>query len=165
MCGAVYNTLIIAKITYTISLSLASYSMTHGGARHLFYLTPGQITVALKYNFLSQPFGAVAPVFGKSSVAFLVLRIIGPNTVWRKRFLYLNLGIYWATTILTIVITFVQCSPTRALWEPVPGSRCLNKDVSVNITLLQSGKDGWAQWLCNAYISQLTAHSWTSYLH
>ena len=114
--------------------------------------------IALKYNFLSQPFGAAAPVFGKSSVAFLILRIIGPNTVWRKRFIYFNLAIYWATTILTIIITFVQCSPSRALWEPVPGSRCLNKDVAVDITLLQSGKDGVTQWFRKAYIFQLMGH-------
>nr|UZP47900.1 putative integral membrane protein [Cladonia uncialis subsp. uncialis] len=72
----------LSWILYTISISLASYCMVHGGARHLFYLTPPEISTALKYNYLSQPFGALSPVFGKSSVAFLMLRIMGPHTYW-----------------------------------------------------------------------------------
>lgn len=114
--------------------------MAHGGARHLYYLEPQNLVLVLKYNFSSQPFGAMAATVGKCSVAFLLLRILGPNTVWRKRFLYLQLVIYMAITIMNIIVTFAQCSPPRALWERVPGSKCWNPDVVVDITILQSGR-------------------------
>ena len=114
--------------------------MVHGGGRHLFYLTPQVIVLVLKYNFLSQPFGAMASAVGKSSVAFLLLRIIGPITVWRKWFIYSQLAIYLTITTVSIIVTFVQCSPSRTLWDPVPGSKCWNLDISVDLTIVQSGK-------------------------
>ena len=130
--------LIVFQVLYAIGTSLVSVCMTHGGARHLYYLTPEERTVALKYNFLSQPIGAMAPVFGKISVGLLMLRIMGPNTVWRKWFVYGNLAIYMAISFLMVITTFVQCSPSRALWEMVPVSSCWNPNISVDLTILQS---------------------------
>ena len=113
--------------------------MAHGGARHLYYLEPQDVVLVLKYNFMSQPFGALAAVVGKSSVALLMLRIIGPKTDWRKRFLYLQLVIYMAITVVNIVLLFAQCSPSRALWEKVQGSKCWAPNIVVDITILLSG--------------------------
>ncbi len=53
--------------------------MLNGGARHSFYLQPEERSYALKYNVLSQPFGALIPVAGKTSIAFFMLRILGPR--------------------------------------------------------------------------------------
>ena len=129
-----------SQVLYTVSLSLSSVCMAYGGARHLYYIEPEKLVMVLKYNFGSQPLGAMASAVGKSSVAFLMLRVIGPNTVWRKRFLYFQLVIYMAITIVSIIVTFAQCSPPRALWEMVPGSKCWNPEITVDITILQSGR-------------------------
>ena len=137
-----------AQILYTISAALASVCMAHGGARHLYYLDPEEIASVVKYNFISQPFGAVSSALGKTSVALLLLRIIGPNTVWRKWFIFANLAVYLPVTVLCCIFTFVQCSPTRALWEEVPHSKCWKPDISTNVTILQSGDFG-SNFQCN----------------
>ena len=121
--------------------SLTSYYLTRGGARHLFYLNPDQITLVLKYSFISQPFFILSVVLGKSSVALLLLRIIGPVTTWRRRFLYGNFILYWAATVVGILSAFLRCSLTGSIWEPVPESICWNANVAVDLAIFQSGKD------------------------
>ena len=130
----------VAKILYTISNSLASACMSRGGARHLYYLTPEEIASVVKYNFISQPFGAVSSALGKTSVAFLMLRIIGPNTVWRKWFIFASLAVYLPVTVASCIVIFVQCTPTKALWEKIPNSTCWNPNISADLTITQSGK-------------------------
>lgn len=125
---------------YLVAIILATINLLSGGARHLYYLKPDEIITVLKYNWISQPFGIMASVFGKSSVAFLVLRLIGPNTIWRKRFLYVNLLLYLFASVAACVIIFKQCTPSRALWEPVPRARCWNPTINANYSIFQSGK-------------------------
>lgn len=62
------------------------------------------------------------------SVAFLILRLVGPSTFWRKWSLYTSIGLIFIGALASI-LTFVQCSPPRALWEGpqnVPGAKCWN---------------------------------------
>ena len=133
--------LTIFKITITLGDSLSSYYLVRGGGRHLFYLNPDQITLILKYSFISSLFGLISSVFGKSSVAIFLLRIIGPVTIWRKRLIYGNFILYWATTVVLLVIIIARCSPVRSFWEQVPGSKCLNPHVEVGLGIFQGGKN------------------------
>lgn len=103
-------------------------------------LGPDEVVNALKYNMIAQPFGVMAIALGKASVAFLVLRLIGPITVWRKRFLYGNAMLFMLVSISSCVVMFVGCTPPRALWEPVPGARCWNTRIDVSYGVFQSGK-------------------------
>ena len=135
------NVLTISKILMSVSISLTSYHLIHGGARHVFYLTPGQIMLVLKYGFISQFFILTGVVLAKSSVALLLVRIIDPVITWRKHFIYGNFLLYWATTVVIIVVVSVRCSPTRAIWEPVPGSTCRSPNVLVILLIFQGGKD------------------------
>ena len=48
--------LTISKITISVSISLTSYHLIHGGGRHEYYLTAGPIMLILKYSFISQFF-------------------------------------------------------------------------------------------------------------
>lgn len=134
------NVLTICKIMISVSDSLTSYYLVRGGARHLFYLTPSQTSLILKYGFISQVFALTSGVLAKSSVALFLLRIIGPVGTWRKRFIYGNVLLYWATTVVVIVVMCVRCSPTRSMWEPVPGSTCRYPNVFVGLILFQGGK-------------------------
>lgn len=129
-----------AKILYVVSVSISTVDVLSGSARHLYYLRTDEIVDVLKYNWISQPFGVMASAFGKASVAFLVLRIIGPNTVWRKWFVYANVALYMLVSISSCIIIFVQCTPSRALWEPVVEARCWNPTINANYSVFQSGK-------------------------
>ena len=132
------NVLTTSKITISVTDSLISYYLVRGGARHS-HLTPGQITLMMKYSV--QPLGIISVVLGKTSVALLLLRIVGLVSTWRKRFIYGNLLLYWTTTVVMIVVGFVRCSPTRAIREPVPGSTCRKLIVLVSLSIFQSGKE------------------------
>ena len=132
--------LTISKITISVSISLTSYHLIHGGGRHEYYLIPGQIMLVLKYIFISQFFVFTSVVCAKTSVALLLLRIIGSVSTWRKHFIYGNLLVYWATTVATIIVECVRCSNIRSNWEPVPGSTCRNPNVLVSLYIFQGGE-------------------------
>ena len=105
----------------------------------MFYLKPTEITEVLKLNYISQPFAICAQALGKASVGFLVLNLIGPNTFWRKWFIYINLALFLVLSFLTYVFTFAQCKPSKGLWEPSIGPKCWKPDVSLDTSLTQSG--------------------------
>lgn len=131
--------------------------MTQGGARHLFFLRPEELFLVLKYNFISQPFGAMAVAFGKISVGLLILRIMGPNTFWHKWFIYVNLFIYMIITIISCVFIFTQCTPAKGLWDPSLNAKCWDPDISVDVTILQCCKSANRPSSCSR--KALTANS------
>ena len=77
----------------------------------------------------------MALCFAKISVAALLLRLIGPNTKWRKWFLYAVSILSFIFSVVTSIITFTQCDPPRALWEKVPGSHCANPHIQTNLSV------------------------------
>ena len=95
-----------------------TYLASIGGCRHLYYLSLAQRLNAVKYNWITQPWGIFAFATGKISVAFLILRIIGPNTFWRKYILYGIMASVFIINGLGCILSFVQCNPPRALWTP-----------------------------------------------
>ncbi|KAK3365414.1 hypothetical protein B0H63DRAFT_112484 [Podospora didyma] len=105
-------------ILFTISTGFVTYMASIGGSRHVFYLTPEQTLLAVKYSWISQPWAIFTFATGKASVAFLTLRIIGRNTVWRKYMLWFIIATITIVNGLGCIITFVQCDPPRALWTP-----------------------------------------------
>ncbi|KAG8531973.1 uncharacterized protein KY384_003609 [Bacidia gigantensis] len=55
---------------------------------------------------------------GKASVAFLILRIMG-KSFWRRAFLIYGAMIAsFVFCSLAIILTFAQCRPVEALWNP-----------------------------------------------
>ena len=71
-------------VLFVIGTSFITTIALNGGARHVFYLTPDQIVFNLKYSWIAQPWAVFSFATGKASVAFLTLRFIGRNTVYRK---------------------------------------------------------------------------------
>lgn len=69
-------------------------------------------------NWISQPFALIGFATGKISIGLLILRIIGPNTVWRKWILYFFMASVILLDSLQCILTFVQCNPPSALWMP-----------------------------------------------
>ena len=133
--------LTISKITRSVSISLTSYHLINGGGRHEYYLTPAQIMLIFKYNLISQFFVFTSAVCAKSSVALLLLRIIGSVSTWRKHFIYGNFLVYWSTTVATIIVECVRRSNIRSNWESVPCSTCRNPNVLVRLYIFQGGKN------------------------
>ncbi|TEY48382.1 hypothetical protein BOTCAL_0294g00100 [Botryotinia calthae] len=106
-----------------------------GGCRHIFYLTPSQIVEIVKLNFVAQAFGITSPTLGKLSVGFLMQRILGPHTVYRKWFIHIVMAVYGLWTALTVIFTYTQCTPTSALWNPTPDMKCWGNQVFPDIAV------------------------------
>ena len=87
-----------------------------GYARHLDYLTPAQITNALKLNTISRSLCMFSIAIGKISVAFLIERIAGPSD-WRKWLLRgISVSVF-ISAVITLTFFYAQCQPARAVWD------------------------------------------------
>jgi hypothetical protein len=137
----------------------------NGGCRHAYALEPSQVPVLIKYNFISQAFGIVAPALGKISVGLLLVRIMGPNYRWRKWSLYGGLAVYGIFSAILVIITYVQCRPTSALWEKNPEAKCWDPKVFSDIAIAQSCKISRLACLHFSDSKQLVEHSWILCLH
>ena len=87
-----------------------------GFARHLYYLTPSQVTKALELNTISRSLCMFSIAIGKISVAFLIERIASPSD-WRKWLLRgISISVF-VSAVITLTLFYAQCQPTRAVWD------------------------------------------------
>ena len=126
-----------------------TFLVNHGGARHLYYLTPDNIEYVLKVDWISQPFNIMSLMTGKLSVTFLILRILGPASFWRKWFLYVNIVLNFVFGSLTAIFTFAQCNPPRALWEgptKLPHAKCWDPTSQLDFSLFSASRSENKPW-------------------
>ncbi len=128
------------QILFVILASFTTHLASIGGCRHLFYLSPQQQLQAVKYNWISQPWGIFGFATGKISVALLILRILGPSTIWRKWILYGCMASVFIINAIGSILTFVQCNPPRALWTPTIPSHCWDPKVQSDYAIFLSSK-------------------------
>ena len=127
-----------AQILYLLALVFSTITVLHGGGRHLYYLSPEEVSQVVRWEWITQPFGPMALAFAKASITFLLLRIIGPKTFWRKWFLWINMVFFFIISILAAIFNYAQCNPPRALWEKVPGAVCWNPTIQPDFATFHS---------------------------
>ncbi|KAK2616015.1 hypothetical protein N8I77_002734 [Diaporthe amygdali] len=121
--------MLLALFLFYAALACSSVLVYYGLGRHEETLTAAEILQVAKWNWIPQPFSIMNLAVVKLSMSFLLLRILGPQARWSKWFLYVNMVLFTTTMIVASIITFVQCDPPRALWEPVPGAKCWDASV------------------------------------
>ena len=126
------------QVLFIILASFTTHLASIGGCRHLFYLSPQQQSQAVKYNWISQPWGIFGFATAKISVALLILRIMGPNSVWRKWILYGCMASVFIINAIGSILTFVQCNPPRALWTPNIHSHCWDPKIQSDYAIFLS---------------------------
>ena len=131
--------LIPRKFLFLVMTCFVTYLASIGGARHVYYLSEEQTIEAVKWSWISQPWGIFLFATGKASVAILLLRIIGPNTLWRKWILYGVIASVFIVNSLGCIFTFVQCNPPRALWTPGLPAKCWNPNVQAHFNYFLAG--------------------------
>jgi len=105
----------VQALDLAVSLMWSVYA-GRGYARHLYYLTPDQLSNALELNTISRSMCMLSIAIGKVSVAFLIERIAPPGN-WRKWMLRgISISIMVSATI-TFTLFYAQCQPARALWD------------------------------------------------
>ena len=126
------------KVLYLVALVGSTITVVNGGGRHLFYLTGEEVHTVLRWEWITQPFGIMALPFAKASISLLLLRIIGPRTVWRKWFLWINICFFLLVSILASIFNYVQCNPPKALWDQVPGAKCWKATIQPDFAIFVS---------------------------
>ena len=111
--------------------------MHHGMARHLYYLSPKEITESLKLDWISHAFAISATGLGKIAFSVFLLRIIPKSKPWMRRFLHGSNALLVAINMPLIILTYVQCDPVAGLWEPNIGAKCWNPHIQDSYALFQ----------------------------
>ena len=92
--------------------------------------------LAVKFNWLSQPFHVMSTCFGKISIAILILRILAPNKL-RTWFLYSLIALLLIVNVVCVVFIFAQCNPPKALWRTAIHGNCWSPKVQENYSFFQ----------------------------
>ncbi|TWU70622.1 hypothetical protein ED733_000770 [Metarhizium rileyi] len=110
--------MLVTLALYVAYASILTKLIGIGGMRHLSYLSPAEKLEAGKWSWISQPFVIMGFATGKISVGLLLLRVVWETAHWRKRMVIFAISSAFVITVINIVLTFAQCSPPEALWNP-----------------------------------------------
>ena len=94
------------------------------------YLTSEQRVSAMRYEFLSQPFGITAAAFARISFAVLLLKFCFASKAWN----WTVWSIIWMQVVLntaSVFIIFLQCQPIQTLWDSNVVGTCWTPQVQV----------------------------------
>ncbi|KAI1371082.1 hypothetical protein F4677DRAFT_436728 [Hypoxylon crocopeplum] len=105
-------------VLFAILTAFVGVIGAYGGDRHVYYLEPEQAILVTKLNWIAQSVGITALGTGKVAVCFLMLRLFGAISIWRKNGIWVLMVLTSILTILTVIFTYVQCKDPAALWDP-----------------------------------------------
>ncbi|MCJ1235414.1 hypothetical protein MMC14_003382 [Varicellaria rhodocarpa] len=133
-------------MAFTLLLVLGCYTagtliISLGGCRHVYYILADQgfnglVDVTRLWTIL-QPLGVMAVAVGITSVAILILRIMG-RSIWRRRFLYFSIVSTLVISITASVLLFAACKPVKGLWDPLVQASCWSPNINNDITIFTS---------------------------
>ncbi|PMD47082.1 hypothetical protein L207DRAFT_606140 [Hyaloscypha variabilis F] len=122
--------MIAALIVAMLNTSLITHAVSWGIGRHIYYLTPIETINAIKFEFIAQTPGIVAPTLARVSFAIYLLKFVGTSKLRR----YLLWSVVWSqviVNIIQIVLILAQCQHFAALWNPAVGGKCWSRKVQV----------------------------------
>ncbi|KAF7929960.1 uncharacterized protein EAE97_009557 [Botrytis byssoidea] len=122
-------------INFLVFCGFVTVQALHGGDRHLYYIPPAEQEFAIKMTWLLQPFVILAICLGKVSVAFLIMRLLSPTPKWPKPFLWFCIISCLVFVFVDIVLTYVQCTPAKALWDPTVPHTCWEPKVQSDFAI------------------------------
>ncbi|KAI5814914.1 hypothetical protein BZA77DRAFT_388716 [Pyronema omphalodes] len=124
---------IMAAAIFSVAMgSMVIMSAQHGAGKHMKDIEPLDISLALKYNFISQVFAVPCMMMVKVSIGMFLLRLAST-----KMYRNICLGFIVIMTAYSTASTFsiiFQCLPIEFTWDTtVPGGKCLAPAVRVNL--------------------------------
>lgn len=111
---------------------LAIAKIKSGFGRHIYYLSPKQITFALKLEYIVFPLFMLSCMFTRMSICLFLIRIFTINLVW-KRVLYIILAFIVATGASSAIIALPQCNPVAKFWKPTINGTCWSQDLRIRL--------------------------------
>lgn len=129
------------KLIFSILTAITTVLALRGGTKHTIYLSPAQLSTVVRLNWIAQPFGIMSLATAKISVAFFILRIMGPHSSWRQWFLYTCIILVFVINSLCSIFSFAQCDPPNALWEEIPNARCWDPKTQSDFSVFTGSKN------------------------
>ena len=106
------------KVVFVALSCVITYIASLGGSRHLVYVPPQNLSEVAKSNFIVQALTIFTFGTSKFSVGYLILRLLPPNSKWRKWSIWVLIVFTCFYNWLECILTFTQCNPARAQWDP-----------------------------------------------
>jgi hypothetical protein len=100
---------VVKAVIYTES-ALVSTAVSHGLARHMFFLSLPKLSETLRWQAIAEPVGILGPCIPKVVVTMVLIKISGHPVacLWSLNFLLIGI------LIACSVVVFVQCDPVSA---------------------------------------------------
>lgn len=134
--------ILLALATGLINTSLITAAIHWGIGRHIQYLEPAHIVTAIRFEFLAQPWGILAPTFARVSFSFYLMKFIGQSKPM-KWALWQVIVVQTLSNLVTIILILVQCQHLASLWNPSVKGHCWSPRIQVN--------SGYAQGVINTF--------------
>jgi len=131
--------IVVGAILNILTVALTSVAIHYGLGRHIYFLTPDEITNSLKFSAIIQPLGVSSYCIPKFAVAVLIIRLLGLE----KRgayFLYSVIVILFITSGLPVIYLFAQCDPPDHFWHPMLPANCSPPYVLLRMTYVAGGE-------------------------
>ncbi|KAF2245418.1 hypothetical protein BU26DRAFT_607669 [Trematosphaeria pertusa] len=121
-----------------IQSAFVSVSIHYGLARHQYYLlisNPLNISKVVKWQLFSEPVAILGTTIPKVAVTMLLIKLLDPNKLAVAWLWALNILLN-ALSIVCIITSFVQCTPTSAYWTRA-GGKCWDPSIVANLAISQ----------------------------
>lgn len=118
---------------------IITVSVHRGLGKHFINLSPAALTGAVKLAIISNPLVFLAAAFPNISVAISLDRILVPQ-LWPRVMLYGFPILQCIVAFICSVITYTQCTPLEALWNPTIPHKCLPSNAIVGILYFNGGE-------------------------
>ncbi|KAI4201572.1 MAG: hypothetical protein LQ350_003187 [Teloschistes chrysophthalmus] len=115
---------ILALLLLLAFAPLLTVSVKDGLGRHAYYLDPEDAIEATKLAIISNPLVFLAAAFPNISVAISLNRILVPEP-WKLSFLIGIPILQCVVASICSIITYTECSPLRAIWDPMVPHKCI----------------------------------------
>ncbi|TEY64379.1 hypothetical protein BOTCAL_0148g00020 [Botryotinia calthae] len=138
--------ILLGLAAYTVTSALSYLGVHYGVGVHATQLTYDQLISAAKYQVLVELCYILCTAIIKTSVGLLLLRITSVKTFY-KYLIWISLVIIWIWSIVTFVISCIQCRPLKATWDPLTPGVCLEPRVIGNFAYAISAETIFFDWL------------------
>lgn len=142
--------IVLSMILTTLCAALLAASVHYGSGRlHVEDMSMYQLTHALKYEIISQPFYVLSTLFIKLSVGILLLRIAA-DPIYRS-IIWGSMGVMTVWSATTFIVILLQCRPLSIRWnpnwKPGDGGKCMNVTAFTNFGYAFSAMDIFFDWV------------------
>ncbi|KAF7713418.1 Uncharacterized protein PECH_001573 [Penicillium ucsense] len=132
-----------------------------GLGRHFFYLTGEERSMAMKYDFYSQPLAVAAAMVSRTGMMWFLLTCFAASDKKIRISIIVCAVVQIVVNMVTIVQILVQCGPNpyfatnrvlyfKYMWTPLPSDGsvvCQSPDVQTTVGFVQGGFNTVIDWI------------------